>query len=299
MIIPISFQFSEDFKAARGVISRLMPARWVSTYSRNPASLFDAAVGVRSTILITRKSTEQLNVTGLRRWQPDYRPFLFECTSYVRLQFKCLGEPWPRIASERLGALFERLNTGGMRLLHSKRSSEFIVGFKGISLYYISSYLNEPPSWTLGGDRIPQTAVKALTFDDEESRLLGFLITAGRIAGWWWSVLGDDFNVTSGLLYSLPFDPNKIKVNRKALLKLAIKLDREQSKNPLVTKYNGKWMGNYDMSRCRNVTDETDQLLLAEFGLSEYWPDLLFADQTLAKVTGERPGTLRKWPFSL
>jgi hypothetical protein len=58
-------------------------------------------------------------------------------------------------------------------------------------------------------------------------------------------------------------------------------------------------MGNYDMSRCRNVTDESDKLILDEFGLLDYWPDLLYADQTLAKVTGERPGTLRKWPFPI
>ena len=77
------------------------------------------------------------------------------------------------------------------------------------------------------------------------------------------------------------------------------KLEKEQKKNPLVTKYSGKWMGNYDMSRCRVVTDEIDKLILEEFGLLESWPALLYVDQTLAKVTGERPGTLRKWPFPL
>ena len=79
----------------------------------------------------------------------------------------------------------------------------------------------------------------------------------------------------------------------------AKKLEKEQAKNPLVTKYNQNWMGNYDMSRCRSVTDESDKLILEEFGLLDYWPEILYADQTLAKVTGERPGTLRKWPFPL
>ncbi len=49
MIVPISFQFSDDFESARGVVARLLPQRWVSTYSRTlrlssrPASVFGLA----------------------------------------------------------------------------------------------------------------------------------------------------------------------------------------------------------------------------------------------------------------
>ena len=53
------------------------------------------------------------------------------------------------------------------------------------------------------------------------------------------------------------------------------------------------------MSRCRHITDVSDQLILDELGLGEFWPDVLLADAGLAKVTGERPGTRRKWPFPL
>jgi hypothetical protein len=83
------------------------------------------------------------------------------------------------------------------------------------------------------------------------------------------------------------------------LLALAKRLQREQVKNPLVTKYAGKLMGNYDMSRCRDITDEIDSLVLRQLGLLNYWPAILLADASLAKVTGERPGTLREWPHPL
>ena len=186
-----------------------------------------------------------------------------------------------------------------MRLRHAHRKSMNIVGFKNIALYYISSFLEEPPTWSLEGEAISQTEVSELTFDSEEDKLIAFGITAGRIAVWWWGAFGDDFDVTGGLLYSIPIDPKKIIKNRKKILSLVRKLEKEQKKNPLVTKYKGKWMGNYDMSRCRSLTDEIDKLILEEFGLLDYWPDVLFVDQTLAKVTGDRPGTLRHWPFPL
>jgi hypothetical protein len=299
MIVPISFQFSEDFAKAREVISKFLPARWVSTYSRNPASLFDAAVGVRSTILVARKSTSSLAVTGLRRWYSDFRPYLFETTSYSRVEGIKVEDPWPRVASHRLAEMLNDLKSLKMKLIDSSMRSNFSVGFKKIALYYVVTYLTEPPSWNLEGDQIPQTATGQLTFEDEESRQLAFLITAGRLGVLWWGQFGDDFNLTGGLLYEIPIDPKKIVKNRKKLLSLAKKLEKEQARNPLVTKYNKNWMGNYDMSRCRNVTDESDKLILDEFGLLDYWPDLLYADQTLAKVTGERPGTLRKWPFPI
>lgn len=299
MIIPISFQFSEDFTKAREVMSKYLPTRWLSTYSRNPASLFDAAVGVRSTILVSRKSQALLAVTGLRRWYSEFRPHLFETTSYSRVEGIKVDEPWPRLASKEIVEFHKALILKKMRLKQAHRRSTNIVGFKNIALYYISSFLEEPPTWSLDGETLSHTEISELTFDTEEDKLIAFGITAGRIAGWWWGALGDDFHVTGGLLYSIPIDPKKIVKNRKKIISLVRKLEKEQKKNPLVTKYKGKWMGNYDMSRCRNVTDEIDQLILDEFGLENYWPALLYVDQTLAKVTGERPGTLRKWPFPL
>jgi hypothetical protein len=186
-----------------------------------------------------------------------------------------------------------------MQLRHSHRKSTYLVGYKDIALYYISAFLEEPPTWTLEGEVISHTSISEITFDSEDLGLIAFGVVSGRLAGWWWGANGDDFHVTGGLLYSIPIDPRKIVKNQKKIITLVNKLAKEQKKNPLVTKYKGKWMGNYDMSRCRNITDEIDKLILDEFDLLEYWPEILYADQTLAKVTGERPGTLRKWPFPL
>jgi len=299
MIVPISFQFSEDFSDAREILSKYLPTKWISTYSRNPSSLFDASVGVRSTIFIGRKSTPRLLVTGLRRWYSDFRPYLFETTDYSKVELNSGSQPWPRIASENLEKLLNILNSNKMELRHSFRRSNYKVGFKTIALYYISSFLEAPPTWSLSGELIEHTSVSELSFDTEELQRIAFGITSGRIAGWWWGAFGDDFHVTGGLLYSIPFDPRKVQKNKKKIIDLTKKLVIEQKKQPLVTKYKGKLMGNYDMSRCRKITDEIDKLILDEFDLLEYWPDILFADQTLAKVTGERPGTLRRWPFPL
>ncbi len=56
-------------------------------------------------------------------------------------------------------------------------------------------------------------------------------------------------------------------------------------------------MGNYDMLRCREITDRADEIVLKTIGLEHLWPAVLLADARLAKTTGERPGTEREWPF--
>jgi hypothetical protein len=56
-------------------------------------------------------------------------------------------------------------------------------------------------------------------------------------------------------------------------------------------------MGNYDMLRCREITDRADEIVLKTIGLEHLWPSVLLADARLAKATGERRGTERAWPF--
>ncbi len=300
MIIPIAFQFSMDYKIIREIIANKTPAMWVSTYSRNPASLFDASVGVRSTIVLSHKGSQQrLATSPLRRWQEDGRQHLFATTRYSVVEEVSAKLPWPRTGTTSLSKLYQELvksreNLGSSIVRHGEG-----LGFKQTALYYLSIFVDDPPSWTMTGKRTPQTKIGRLHFGTERERDIAFVLLAGRLGVWWWGATGDDFDVTSGLLGSFPVSIQQVNPVATKLLKLSQQLRREQVKHPLVTKYAGKEMGNYDMSRCRHITDTSDQLILEALGLDHFWPDVLLADAGLAKVTGERPGTRRSWPFPL
>jgi hypothetical protein len=172
-------------------------------------------------------------------------------------------------------------------------------GFKNIALYYLSLFVEDPPSWSSKGKRIEQTGIDYLYFESKDERDLALILLSGRLAVWWWGINGDDFHLTKGLLMSFPISLEQVSGMSRELVSLSKKLQKELPKHPLVTKYAGKEMGNYDMSRCRHITDESDQLILRALGLDEFWCDILLADAGLAKVTGERPGTRRSWPFPL
>ena len=300
MIVPIAFQFSDEYAPIRGLVAERLPLRYLGTYSRNPSSLFDASVGVRSTIVSgIATGHSQVYTTPLRRWVDSGREYLFASTRFSRILPDPGQNAWPRLGSHRLSDLYERLMDSGQSVGISTQRSGHELGFKKIALYYLSIYIDEPPSWTLRGRRVPQTAIGALRFSTANERDLAFSMLSGRLCAWWWSATGDDFNVTSSLFERFPIGIDQVASIEPKLLKIARKLRVEQPKHPLVTKYAGKEMGNYDMSRCRHITDQADRLILEHLGLGEYWPDILLADAWLAKATGERPGTRRKWPFPL
>jgi len=298
MIVPIAFQFSKDYNSARSAIRKRLSEVFVSTYSRRPSSLF-SEVGVRSTIVTGAISNKHLlHTTTLRRWWPDYRPHLFATNRYTPIDVGGFEEPWPRPGPNLIG-LFEALTAKRQSVANSVRRTGPELGFKQTALYYLSIFIDEPPAWTPEGTRTEQTMVGWLRFENETHRDVAWMLLSGRLGVWWWAATGDDFDVTASLLTSFPIAPSQVEDVWPALGELARQLRAEQQKHPLVTLYAGKEMGNYDMSRCRHITDRADQLVLEELGLSEYWPAILEADHQINKATGEPTGTRREWPFPL
>jgi hypothetical protein len=298
MIVPIAFQFSDRNRDARTAVTERLPERWVSTYSRNPAALFPPGLGVRPVIVVGTDGERVLRTTALRRWVDEARPHLFETTCYEQIEDMDSGAPWARPGSGMVAFLDGRLEAG-RSVGEAVRGFGPTLGFKQTALYYVSVFVDEPPAWMPDGERTPQTMIGWLHFVDEASRDLAYVLLAGRLATWWWGATGDDFHVTARLLKSFPIGLREMVSVEGDLLDLAKELRVEQARHPLVTKYAGKEMGNYDMSRCRHLTDQADRLVLKALGQEDLWSQVLLADSRLAKATGERPGTRREWPFPL
>jgi len=299
LIVPISFQFSSDYTTAREVMAKLLPTRWCSTYSRNPSALFTAGLGVRSTIMVGhRNATPSIATTSLRRWREDARPYLFDTARYTAIAPAPVSAPWQRTGDPDIARLYSALTSlGGTLADATHRRGQMKLGFKQTALYYMSVFIDDPPAWMPSGKRTPQTKIGFLKFQTEDLRDIAFCLLSGRLATWWWGATGDDFDVTAGLLGSFPVAPAKVERAWPGLRELAKQLRNEQPKHPIVTRYAGKEMGNYDMLRCRHITDQADLLVLDTLGLGELWPSVLLADDRLNKQTGERPGTEREWPF--
>ena len=302
MIVPISFQFSDDFAEARKVLRSATNDLWVSTFSRNPAALFNAGLGVRNSICVghSTRDTGDANIftTRLNRWTETFRPCLFDSLEYTALPSSLTHYGWPRIGSTRISNLFEKLVSKGKPIGgKSGRRGKNHVRFKTTALYYISAFTNDPPSFNESGTPIAQTEIGTLSFEGPESQKIATALAMGKIALVWWAGTGDDFHVTASGLSKTPIRFDELPP--ESMQKLANLYEQMQgalSANVMYTRYAEKWMGNYDVKCIRHLTDQADQLVLDHLGLAEYWEDLELEYIRFFKMTGERPGTIRELP---
>ena len=304
LILPVSFQFSNDFQQARKVIRAHTQAVWISTFSRNPAALFNAGLGVRSTILIAHASRDgkpYFFTTRLNRWVEEFRALLFQSIEYATLPPSLGTSSWARIGNSRIGGLFEALSAQGKTLRSgttiSKHTKPSPLRFKTTALYFISVFVSDPPSFDESGTPIEQTKVGALYFPTSEVQRISCVLALGKIALMWWAATGDDFDVTASGLGSTPVGYESLTIGVRAQLgDLSWEIQDLMKQNVIYTHYAGKWMGNYDIKCVRHLTDIADRLVLDSLGLGHYWDDLELEYVRFLKMTGERPGTTRSMP---
>jgi Eco57I restriction-modification methylase len=301
LILPISAQFGDEFEILRDHLNKRFGNLWVSTFSRNPAALFSAGLGVRSTIIVgARGDGNTLHTTKTHRWYDEYRPALFETLNYMEVHGAALATGWLRPTSEGFLDLVNILMaTPGSMANVIRPKGKATVGFKTTALYWLSLFLDDPPSYELNGSPTPQTKVGHLRVDSEREALITLAILTTKLSFVWWYCTGDDFDVTGEGLKSLPIDPLSLsKKTQDQLHAIAKTLIADFPQHVMFTKYSGKWMGNFVHSEMRDITDKADLVLAKELGYEHLLPSLDHAYHCVYKPTGERNGTLRKDPFA-
>ena len=273
MIVMHSIYFGRDYSKLRQHLSDKFRALWISAFSRQPAGLFSPSAAVRNAIVIGSTNCSDLPfirlTTGLQRWAALFRPTLFERFIYIpssRLIDISLNK-WGMFGDPLITPGLETLHEKGKRIADSWTQSGSPLGFKGTALYQLSPYIDEPPVFDKNGYPSLQTR-RAWYFKSDEERDIAFLITAGRWMFLWWLALGDDFNVTKQVLGSFPAD--LLSLSRDArLIGLARKL-RDESPNHLFwVRKAGRQVGNYDLRKCRHITDAADWILAQAWGFTK------------------------------
>ena len=300
MILPISTQFGSDFSVLRSLLERTFPRLWLSAFSRNPAALFSAGLGVRSTIVVGgRSGSSKLHVTKTHRWYEEFRPALFETLRYVEVSGRLRGNGWIRIPDAALGELLERcLIRGGRIGSRIVSSGDAALGFKQTALYWLSVFIKDPPAYEREDcSPTPQTKIGRLRFGSARDRDIALAMLSSKLSFVWWYCTSDDFDVTRDGLAAFPVAIEKLsRDTQEAILEVGRNLDRALPNHLSYTPYAGKWMGNYVLSECRDITDRVDLILAQELGYEDLLPALEHAYHCAFKPTGERPGTVRGNP---
>ena len=280
MIVPLSLSFSGDFDDLRQLLYRRYQGNWFSHFARIPAALFAADVRVRNTIHIGRVGGEAKDpmTSRLHRWFEVARPGLFASLSYASFTPANWKGRIPKLNTQELIHAFEKrlgASTTTIESSLSRRPTAHALNFKKTAYNWLSFTHDEAPCFAPNGRRVPQTKYGAIYFQNQETREIAFLLLNGKIEFSYWVAIGDDFDVTKWMFTDLPVSIANLQVNdRQKLLSIVPQL-KTAVEDAVQYKLNaGKRVGNYNLAKCRPVTDKSDAVLARAFGLDHVWDDI-------------------------
>ena len=297
MIVPLSLAFSSGFASLRSHLYEECDSLWFSSFGRIPAALFSFDTRVRNTIYLARKasrSPKRSFTTRLHRWFDSQRPILFDGLSYAPFSPSAFGGLIPKLSSSRLLQEFESLLEGsGYRLQNELTPSRqgHHLHFKQTAYNWLTFCVDQPPVYDAGNNLIPQTGYGAGTFRDASVRDASMLFLNGKLAFVWWIAIGDDFHLTLSNFVSAPIGPGQLSDNqRNQLIALLPDLESAMNENVVFKLNAGKNIGNYNLARCRQVTDKSDKVWLDALGLGDLWEEIELEHTLLVRTSFDDEG---------
>jgi hypothetical protein len=287
MIVPLSLGFSSDFDSCRRLLLTGYSDNWFSSFGRIPAALFNFDVRVRNTIHLALKSKRpaQAHTTRLHRWFEVARPALFKTLEYTPFQPALWKYRIPKLNTSALTHAFEHMlgaTTRTLDFVTSPRATKHVVYFKK-SAYNWLNFCREMPPCYEGNRRVEHTKFGEIYFSDAATSQLALLLGNGKLMMIFWFAIADDFDVTRWNFTDFPTDFSVLSEQHRAKL-LAHMPELEQAMEAAVQfKLNaGRRVGNFNLARCRDVTDKSDRILSEALGFAEVWEDIeLYYAQTM------------------
>lgn len=293
MIVPLSITFSRDFASLRSLLYSQYSINWFSSFARIPAALFSADVRVRNTIHLgcCDDNKKENYSTVLHRWYEAARPHLFSTMRYAPINPAPYAGLIPKVGLPDIATAFENCFS-----VSSKRvGSFFYSGHESPSLHFKKSAYNWlnfcrtlPPCFDARGKLIPHTKFGSVGLNDEKTRDLAFLFLNGKIMFIFWCMIGDDFDVTQWMFADCPIDFSAISSQaQNQLLTLADELEKCMETNVSFKLNAGKKVGNYNLAKCRIVTDRSDAIFAEYLNLTDIWSSIELMYSQVVRTTFE------------
>ncbi len=101
------------------------------------------------------------------------------------------------------------------------------------------------------------------------------MLLNGTLVFLWWIAIGDDFHLTRSNFISVPFGPKQLGNDEKSSIIASLpRLTAAMSGNVDFKLNGGKNIGNYNLEKCRHITDEVDKAWLRSLGLEDLWEEI-------------------------
>ena len=139
-----------------------------------------------------------------------------------------------------------------------------------------------PPCYE-GNKRVEHTKFGEIYFPDLATCELALLLSNGKLMMIYWFAIGDDFDVTRWNVADFPADLSALSEQQRTTLRARVpELERAMEAAVQFKLNAGRRVGNFNLAKCRNVTDQSDLILAEALGFAEVWEDIeLYYAQTM------------------
>ena len=104
---------------------------------------------------------------------------------------------------------------------------------------------------------------------------LALLLGNGKILLVFWAIVGDDFHVTRSNFTEFPLDLEQLpEAIVASLLRVPSRLESAMGEAIQFKQNAGKRIGNYNLGKCREITDVSDRLFCEAIGIDDAWEDI-------------------------
>ena len=288
MIVPLSLGFSNNFSTIRDVLFTNYGINWFSSFGRIPSALFSFDVRVRNTIHIGFKDKTVVKknyTTRLHRWFESARPILFATMEYAEFTPELWNRRIPKVNTNALAIALEnclRKTKTTFEAATYPHPTPHILYYKKTAYNWLNYCRKLPPCYE-NGISVEHTKFGQIYFPDDKTSKIAMLFGNGKLALIFWFAIGDDFDVTRWNIGEFPIDFRQLTIaSQNELLQIVPSLETAMD-NALQFKLNaGRQVGNYNLAKCRDITDISDNIFAERLGLSTVWNDIqLYYDQVI------------------
>ena len=280
MVVPMSLAFSKHFASCRQLLFSGYSQNRFAHFGRIPSALFRFDVRVRNTIHLGYKGSGRPVhlTTRLHRWFEKDRAHLFGGIRYTDFDPDLWEGRIPKINSSAINEAFAKLLRSGRARLGTQTSScptGHVLHFKQAAYNWLCFCRRLPPCYDSENKPVPQTKVGRIFFPDEETLKLAMLLANGKLMLVWWFMTGDDFHITRQIFDKFPIGFQRLSSRRRErLLGLFPEMEKAMEANVQFKQNAGKKVGNYNLAKCRHVTDMSDAVFAEALGFKDAWEDM-------------------------
>ena len=193
----------------------------------------------------------------------------------------------PKLSHARLLQALEsaKSNFHSLERYLTKRPDGPLLCFRSTAYNWVSFSLEPPPCHDVKGERIPAPGIVKINFDDVSTRDLAHTLLNGKIGLLWWAIVGDSFHLTISNFKTIPFPLKKTPAlagkwseDQRVALEAAMQVNLVYNLNA------GKNIGNYELPKCRDISDKSDLIWKDALSLQDVWKEVDLAYAQFVKT---------------